>query len=385
MVMPYQDIWRSITGRMPMISTDSRLAFTDESLKKLIQPASMDFRLGFKAYGVRSAALPHGKRVSDMVGDPRHCWCEFDLGLDKTNPIPLDQTYLIPLAEGLALPSDVEVEFSPKSSLGRVDAFGRVICDNHSGYDKVPAGYHGPLWLEITSLSHEIGIGAGIPLVQARFKKVGEPKLTSKEIESYHCAEGIALDFAGEPIPTNRLDIRNGALTLHVDLNREVVGFVARDTATSTLDLTKENVHEPLEFWEPIMGTKDKELILMPGKFYLLATEERIAIPPGICGHLIPTVATMGETRLHYAGFFDNGFGGKTGTHGVLEVRGRDVRFKIEHGKPVGAMEFERTSTVPTKLYGVGNSYANDHKPSLSKHFKHRYEAWTADYWRSAH
>jgi dCTP deaminase len=379
MVMPYQDIKQHLTGRLPIVQAfDARLPLIEQQ----IQPASYDFRLGYTVFGVRSAALPHGKRVEELVKDPRHCWCEFELGLDKMNPLRAHDTYLVRLAETLALPPDVYAEFSPKSSTGRCDVFVRVLCDNFSSYDETPPGYHGPLWLEITSLSHEIGIRAGLSLVQARFKTVGERRLSTGEISAYQAAEGIAFNFGGEPIPTNRLEVKNGELALHVDLDREVQGFVARDTTTGTLDLTKRDALEPYAFWEPIRNTGDKELVIMPGKFYLLVTEERIRIPPSVCGHVLPSVVTMGELRLHYAGFFDNGFGGEHGAHGVLEVRGRDVPFKIEHGRPVGAMLFERTSSVPTKLYGQdGNNY-KDHLPSLSKHFKSRQEAWTGAYWR---
>ena len=377
MVMPSQEIKRAIAGRLPLIrsSDEQRLALKEEQ----IQPASYDLRLGFKAFGVRSAALPHGKRVADLVNDPRHCWCSFDLGLEKVNPLRSNDTYLIPLAENFALPPDIYAEFSPKSSTGRCDVFVRVLCDNFSRYDMTPPGYHGPLWLEVTSLSHEVGIKAGLALVQARFKKIGTKRLSTEEVYAYQGAEGIAFNFGGEPIPTNRLEIDNGEISLHVDLDREIRGFVARDTTTCTLDLTKKDAHEPFEFWDPIRPTGDKELVIMPGKFYLLVTEERIRIPAAICGHILPSVDTMGEIRLHYAGFFDSGFGGQGGAHGVLEVRGRDVPFKIEHGKPVGAMLFERTSAVPEKLY-EGNYL--DYQPSLSKHFKSRKEAWTGEYWR---
>ena len=373
-VMPYQDIKRSIVARIPMISSENNLLPVEE---KQVQPASFDLRLGTMAYGVRHASLPHGRRVEELVQDPRNRWCEFELGLEKVNPVPPRQPYLIKLAESFNLPPETYAEFSPKSSTGRCDVLVRVLCNKFSGYDKTPVGYRGPLWLEMTSLSHEIGIKAGLALVQARFKKDETKRLSETEVVSYHRAEGILFDQSGQPLLD--LDAPHGELAMHVDLDREVAGFVSKDTTHGMLDMTVSEQLDPLDFWEPIRGPKNKDLIIMPGKFYLLATEERIRIPPGVCGHLLSSMPTMGDLRIHYAGFFDNGFGGESGTHGVLEVRGRDVPFKIEHNKPVGAMVFERTSSVPEQLY-QGNY--KDHRPSLSKHFRSRWDAWTGEYLR---
>lgn len=377
-VLPSQEILQGLRGRVPLIqSCDSRLPIDP---KEQLQPASIDLRLGFKAYAVRHAALPHGKRVQDLVDDPRNCWSSFDLGLEKVNPLRADETYLIPLVESVQLQPNTHIEFSPKSSTGRCDVFVRVLSDYHSGYDETPAGYNGGLWLEVSPLSHEVGVRAGLALVQARFKRGETPRLTTDEVLAYQAAEGVIFDYSGQPLPPTALDFnRNGELSLHVDLARDVVGFEAVDSNKPILDLTKENAHEPVEFWKPIR-VRNGELVLMKDKFYLLATEERIRIPPSLCAHLLPWVPSMGEVRLHYAGFFDNGFGGETGSHGVLEVRGRDVPFKIEHGKPVGAIIFERTAAVPSKLY-QGNY--KDYRPSLSKHFKYRFDAWTGEHWRA--
>lgn len=377
MVMPFQEIKSSLSALLSMIHSEhSMLPINTESQ---IQPASFDFRLGFRAFGIRHASLPHGKRVEELVEDPRNKWCEFGIDLNTVNPIPRHQTYLIKLAEQLDLPPDTYAEFSPKSSTGRCDVLVRVLCNRFSGYDRTPTGYSGPLWLELTSLSHEIGIQAGLALVQGRFKKGGTKRLDKEEVVAYHRAEGILFDQSGEPLPSGRISADNGELAMHVDLNREVVGFVSKDTTHGMLDMTVKDKLNPLDFWQPIKGDNNRELVIMPDKFYLLATEERIRIPSAICGHLLSSMPTMGDLRIHYAGFFDNGFGGEKGTHGVLEVRGRDVPFKIEHGKPVGAMIFERTTAVPEQLYR-GNY--NDHRPSLSKHFVSRFDAWTGEYHR---
>ena len=85
----------------------------------------------------------------------------------------------------------------------------------------------------------------------------------------------------------------------------------------------------------------------------------------------------VGEIRIHYAGFFDPGFGygldqGK-GTHAVLEVRSHEVPFVMEDGQVVGRLVFERLTEFPQKIYGanIGSSYQAQGL-SLSKQFKRR-------------
>ena len=75
---------------------------------------------------------------------------------------------------------------------------------------------------------------------------------------------------------------------------------------------------------------------------------------------MAPYLAMAGEFRVHYAGFFDPGFGhaaaGGTGSRGVLEVRCHEAPFVLEHGQVVGRLVYERMSERPDTLYGAGIS-----------------------------
>ncbi len=373
MVMPYQDIRRALMGAVPMLaSSDAQLLITLQQ----IQPASFDFRLGRDVYNVRAGALADDKRVADLVLEEGHCKRTFQLAPDRVDLLDRGRTYLIPLLENCSLLPGAYIEFSPKSSTGRCDVYARMLCDHSSQYDLTPPGYHGPLWLEVTPLSFDVGVQAGLALVQGRFKTQETRRLTNDEVLDLHQQKGIVFDFSGKPLFPNRLGLEGGEVFLTVDLDREVVGFVAKDITDRILDLTASDTHLPADFWEPIYAPKDRQLVLAPGKFYLLVTKEQVRIPSSVCGHVLPYRLAGGNFQVHYAGFFDNGFNGAA----VLEVRARDVPFKIRDGQRICAMTFEKTRVVPKKLYR-GN-YSNP-LASLSKHFKYRSEAWERKHWQA--
>ena len=116
-------------------------------------------------------------------------------------------------------------------------------------------------------------------------------------------------------------------------------------------------------------------LILDPDEFYILASKEAVQVPPDYAAEMVPFDPLVGEFRVHYAGFFDPGFGyagaGGQGSRAVLEVRSREVPFILEHGQIVGRLVYEKMLAQPDKLYGTGigsNYQAQGLK--LSKHFK---------------
>lgn len=371
--MPCQQIERAIFGQVPMIRSDPKF----QILKEQVQPASFDFRLGAVGYRMRSAALPHKETVADLI----KAYKKYDFELDTGRPHYLEKgmTYIIPLLESLALPSDTWAEFTAKSSTGRVDVFARVLADG-ADYDQVPSGYHGPLYVELTPLSHDVQVQTGHSLVQGRFKTPATQVVTARELQDMHMREAVLYSDTSRALTLQDLDFVGDDLYFHINLKRDVVGFVAKDT-TLAIDLTKKEAHEPYDFWEPIRRPQDGKLELLPGKFYLLATKERVRIPAECCGQVQDYKTNSGEVRPHYAGFFDNGFGGEQGTNGVLEVRAREVTMRVVDGQRICAMRFERTFERPNQLYGGGGSSYTQNGPSLSKHFKWRYEVWHTGYW----
>lgn len=373
MVMPYQAIMKAVRGRAPIITAPEKSPIGDDQ----IQPSSLDLRLGGTAIKLNASVVPDKETfVSDII--ERLKGYDFGLSPHKTNRLDKGATYLVPLIESCALPEDTYLEISPKSSAGRSDAFVRIICDRFPHFDVTPPGYHGPLFAVVTPMSFDVEIKEGLSLVQARIKRIGAPRVTQREIQSLHAEYGLLFGPDGKPLEQKDLHIRHDKLYYHLDLQAPIVGFAGRHTASKALDLTARETLDPMDFWEPLWRPKHKELILVPGVFYLLATKERVSIPQGYCAQMNSYDTASGEYRSHYAGFFDPGFGSKGGTVGVLEVRANAVNFALRDGHPICSMQFEKLDEDSEVLYEGSYTHAG---PSLGKHFDSRLEAWTSAYW----
>ena len=329
-----------------------------------IQPASVDLRLGPVAYRVRSSFLPlEGRRVADMLR--RHAMHAIDLS--KGAVLERQCFYVVPLLESLALPRGLGGTTNPKSSTGRLDVFTRVICDGASGFDLVPQGYRGPLYAEISPKTFSIFVHEGSRLTQLRLRR-GAVALSEKAMRETQAATPLVhgADAAGT--------IKDNTIAVSVDLEGAdsdgLIGYRAR-RHSGVIDLDKISHYDARAFWEPIHAENGGGLILDPGEFYILASKERVSVPPNLCAEMVAYDVLNGEFRVHYAGFFDPGFGWPEGTRAVLEVRSHEVPFLLEHGQIVGRLAYERLTAVPERIYGqdIGSSYAHQGL-TLSKHFR---------------
>ncbi|MEY8098576.1 2'-deoxycytidine 5'-triphosphate deaminase [Falsihalocynthiibacter sp. S25ZX9] len=327
-----------------------------------IQPASLDLRLGTVAYRVRASFLTgHGARVSERLS-------EFEMHrVDLTNGAVLEKgcVYVVPLMESLALPDGVQAVANAKSSTGRLDLLTRTITDGGTEFDRVPAGYTGPLYAEICPRSFSVLVRPGMRLNQIRFR-AGQAVISDADLAVMHAEQGLV---SGEAV------ISEG-LGFSVDLSAGETGLVGYRAKphTGVIDLDLIGHYDPAEYWEPI-HTHDERIILDPGAFYILVSREAVHIPPDCAAEMAPYLAMVGEFRVHYAGFFDPGFGhdpaGGAGSRGVLEVRCHEAPFVLEHGQIVGRLVYERMSEVPKQLYGadIASNYQGQGL-KLSKHFK---------------
>lgn len=337
-----------------------------------VQPASLDLRLGSRAYRVISSFMPGPDRTVDRkLEELGHAQEMYEI--DLSNPTVLERgcVYIVPLAERLSLPTDVSAAASPKSSTGRLDVFTRLIVDRGVTFERIPAGYTGPLYLEIAPRSFSIVVRAGDRLNQIRFRS-GQTDTTDSQLQETHAADPVV--FAGGA--STAADIADG-LWVSVDLEprgRDPIAYRARKHAP-LLDLARIGAYDPLDFWEPILGDGEGRLILNPDDFYLLASREGVRVPPGSTAEMVPYDPAAGEFRVHYAGFFDPGFGdrddGTGGTPAVLEVRSHEVPFLLEHGQRVARLKYERMQAVPEVLYGagIGSNYA-EQRLTLAKWFR---------------
>lgn len=308
-----------------------------------VQPASLDLRLGTVAYRVRASFLAgHGRSVAERVA-------EFEMHrVDLTQGAVLEKgcVYVIPLMERLALPPGLTAVANAKSSTGRLDLLTRTITDGGTEFDRIPEGYHGPLYAEVCPRSFSVLVRPGMRLNQIRFRS-GQAVVDDAALTALH---------AVEPLVSGEAVISEG-LGFSVDLSPgdgDLVGYRAKPH-TGVIDLDRIGHYPATEFWEDIR-TRDGKIILDPGAFYILVSREAVTIPPDYAAEMAPYLAMVGEFRVHYAGFFDPGFGhaaaGGAGSRGVLEVRCHEAPFVLEHGQVVGRLVYEHMQQRPETLYG---------------------------------
>ena len=327
-----------------------------------IQPASLDLRLGQVAYRIRASFLTGDKStVANRL-------TEFQMHkIDLSPGAVLEKgcVYLVPLMEHLNLPDGIEAVANAKSSTGRLDLLTRTITDYGKEFDRIIKGYEGPLYAEICPRSFSVLVRPGMRLNQIRFR-IGHAILDD---------EALAVLHAAAPLVSGEAIIQDG-LGFSVDLRPSstgIVGYRAKPH-TGVIDLSKIGAYAPLDYWEEIR-TNDHRIILDPGAFYILVSQESVTIPPEYAAEMAPYLAMVGEFRVHYAGFFDPGFGyairNGQGSRGVLEVRCHEAPFVLEHGQVIGRLVYETMLEEPTQLYGskISSNYQGQGL-KLSKHFR---------------
>jgi len=333
-----------------------------------VQPASLDLRLGEVAYRVRASFLPGRTTVAERIDELKL----HEVALSDGAVLETGCVYIVPLLESLALPKDISAAANPKSSTGRLDVFTRVIADETRGFDRIAAGYHGPLYAEISPRTFPVLVREGSRLSQIRFRH-GAALLDAEALRALHARERL--------VDADDADVSEG-VAVGVDLSGNlggaerpgIVGYRAK-RHTGLIDVERRSGYSVLDFWEPMSARPDNSLILDPNEFYILASKEAVQVPPDYAAEMVPFDPLVGEFRVHYAGFFDPGFGyagaGGTGARAVLEVRSREVPFILEHGQIVGRLVYEKMLAKPDTLYGTGiGSNYQAQSLKLSKHFK---------------
>jgi dCTP deaminase len=363
-VLPAQRLREAIANEW-IVAGDRRI------LPESIQPASIDLRLGERAWVLRCSFLPDSdstveQKVEDLAFE------QIDLRDGAT--LERDRPYLVPLIEELRLPEGIRAKANPKSSTGRLDVFTRVLTDRSHRFDEIADGYRGRLYLEVVPRTFAIRVKTGLALNQVRLSD-GDSRLGDRELIELH--ERIPLLFRdARPLAESSLSLGDGLfLSLDASGGRDsTVGYRAKKNSLP-IDLTKVGALRWQDYWEAVHPEAKQRIVLEPEVFYLLLSAEGVSIPPSYAAEMLAYDPTAGELRTHYAGFFDPGFGySRTGTSGgsraALEVRARDVSFMVEHGQPVCKLAFERMAEEPDVLYGtdVGSNYQGQ-QTMLSKHF----------------
>jgi dCTP deaminase len=360
---------RFSTGILPshvlrrLIRARREILATEEIEEAQIQPASIDLRLGAVAYRVRASFLPGpNATVEEKLSSV------FMHEIDLTNGAVLETgcVYIVPLLEHADFSARVSGVANPKSSTGRIDVFTRLITDRAQSFDRIEPNYRGPLYAEISPRTFPVLVRKGSKLNQLRIRH-GSPQFTDTQLRRLH---------AESPLVSGEADIDNG-LALSIDLLGDGGGRIGwrAKRHTGLIDVDKRGVLDAHAYWESVEASASGHMVLDPDEFYILVSREAVAIPPNYAAEMVPFNPLVGEFRVHYAGFFDPGFGYERGqppcARGVLEVRSREVPFILEHGQIIGRLVFERLTDPPPETYGegLGSNYQRQGL-KLSKHFK---------------
>jgi len=359
---------RNSTGILPshvlkrLIRARRELLATEDIEESQIQPASIDLRLGPVAWRVRASFLPGpNSKVEDKLASV----FMHEIDLKSGAVLETGCVYIVPLMEHVDFSARISGTANPKSSTGRIDVFTRLITDRGQAFDRVEPGYKGPLYAEISPRTFPVLVRKGSRLNQLRIRH-GSPQFTDTQLKRLH---------ADTPLVSGAADIDNG-LALSIDLKGDGgrIGWRAK-RHTGVIDVDKRSALDPADFWESIEAQPEGHLILDPDEFYILVSREAVAIPHDYAAEMVPFNPLVGEFRVHYAGFFDPGFGFEPGqppsARGVLEVRSREVPFILEHGQIIGRLVFERLTDPPSEVYGQGiGSHYQRQGLRLSKHFR---------------
>lgn len=358
-ILPSQELER-------LVKVTKEIYAVEPILDDQFQPASLDLRLGPVAYRVRASFLP-GKdaTVVQRLDDLKM----HEMDISNGGVLERGCVYIVPLLEGLSLQRRTSAMGNPKSSTGRLDIFTRLITDHGTEFDRVREQYNGPLYAEVSPRTFSVLVRKGSRLNQIRIRR-GNPLSSDEGMkrlqQEYQVVEAISEDQIRNGVPVS-VDVRGNA-------SGGLIGYKAKRHA-GLIDIDKVRYYEVLDYWEPVYAPRRGGLILDPEDFYILASREAVKVPPKYAAEMIAYDTLVGEFRVHYAGFFDPGFGhpdaGGEGSRAVLEVRSYEVPFVIEHGQVVGRLAYERLTAQPSQLYGSGarSSYQRQGL-ALSKHFK---------------
>ena len=338
---------------------NKRIILGLDQFKKQIQPSSVDLSLSNECYEIKTSFLSPKNKVRDKLKTI------YKKKIDIQSPkiFKKNKTYIVRLNERLKLNNNIKGHCNPKSSTGRLNIFCRTILDFCDEYEKIPLNYNGEMFIEITTRSFDIKFCEGDKLNQMRLNKINNNYLDDKKLKNINNINPI--------IFSNKKNLIDNGLKVSVDLanDNKICAYVAKSTS-SYIDFSKIKSYDVSKFWQPLKPL-NKTLIIQKNKFYILKSKEKIRIPNNLAGEMIPYDTGIGDFRVHYAGFFDPGFGDPMGSYAVLEIKTNELPFMIEDGQTIARLKYEKLNKKTSVVYGsdINSNYQNQ-KLALSKHFK---------------
>ena len=351
-----------------LTNADYHNLFLDKSItsknlsKKQIQPSSVDLTLSEECYEISASFLSISGTVREKLKKVKLK----KINLNEKFIFKKNKTFIVRLNEKINLSNNIFGFCNPKSSTGRLDIFCRTILDYSDEYEKIPKNYSGEMFIEITSRSFDIEFCKGNSLNQMRLIFNNHLYVNDSFLKEFHDKNFLNLDKNNKKIKPNL----NNGLKISVDLStlNEINGYVAKKNAP-VLRFSDTQIHKIAEYWNPVKSFKNT-LIIEKDKFYILKSSEKIQIPKNMAGEMIPYDTAIGDFRVHYAGFFDPGFGAGMGSYAVLEVKTNEVSFILEDGQSIARLRYEMLNKNSDVLYGneINSNYQHQNL-ALSKHF----------------
>lgn len=358
-VLPYQQLLQLVR--------EGQIAAATPIGADQVQPASLDLRLGATAWRVRASFLPGPQST---VMERIHQLDGYPLDLARGAVLERGCVYVVELQERIAQRSTVAGFANPKSSTGRLDILTRLIADRATAFETVERDYEGPLYVEVAPRTFSVVVRSGSRLNQLRFRR-GSAETAAGELARLQEGGQLASTDDGPTV------LRGRQVAVSVDLHGEgegaLIGWRARKH-TDRIDVDRIAAYDPLDFWEPLHNRRAAPIILDSNDFHILATREAVRVPPDYAAEMEAYDTSVGEFRVHYAGFFDPGFGcgpGGTGSRAVLEVRSHEVPFMLEHGQTIGWLRYEHMAGRPDRIYGddLKSNYQGQ-RLALAKQFR---------------
>lgn len=337
--------------------------------KDEIGVASVDLSLSDQGFKMGSGSIKPSKRrkYHEVLGEKlEHSDGYFDLLKGNTYVVKLC-TELDPRKIRNA---QIYGQATAKSTIGRVDVLARLIVDGMDRYECFePDNFEGTgeMYVEVTPITFDVKVRCGSSITQLRLF-YGNPRQC--EIHGKEVCMTVLRDDSGTPVEEARL-----TLDLEPDSHGGlgVAAFRAKPSKSRDfIDLSAKEAYNPCKYWQFCETDSNGRLQIQSDRFYILRSKEKLWLPEGVAIYCQASDETIGEMRIHYAGFVHPHFGTDKNakpipTPLIFEVRGHQVHANLTDGEKMANIVFYRMSQ--NAVHPSEDSYSGQ-ELKLSKIFK---------------
>ena len=341
-------------------------------------PSSIDLHITDVGFHMKGCVKPQaGYDIPQIIELFKKEPLQFD---DGKVSLSKGETYIFQIREALDLRDTLfSGQATGKSTFGRLDILTRLLTSYCESYDIVREGYNASLWIEVTPITFPIKIKTGMSLNQLRLFK-GDPNRCRISKGDLPLWGDLIFNEKGESIePQEDLSLN---LLEDPRLGNGTCGYMAKEKSNgdpiAELDLTVD--HEPdghyvaSDYWETVSPEPDipqpLSLQIETERFYIFRSRERFKLPESVAIYCQAVSETLGELRIHYAGFVHPRFGEKRpddmGAPLIFEVRGHNINTFLQHGETLAKLEYYFMSEDADEY----DSSYSEQELTLSKYFK---------------